>query len=124
MFSVQVSTVCDGEATGQSPGGRGRARSAVRMPGRISNEWERSICRVTDLSSAGARLQTYERLLPQSVVLLTLPGQPARRARIVWSDDYTAGCAFDAPLDEATLDDLVAIYGFVPAIPEISMLRG
>lgn len=55
--------------------------------------------------------------------MLTLPGQPARRARIVWSDDYNAGCAFDESLSEAVLDQLVAIYGFVPALPEIAMFR-
>lgn len=93
------------------------------MPGRVGDDGVRSICRVTDLSIAGARLQTYQALVPQSVILLTLPGQPPRRARVVWSDDYTAGCAFDEPLSEAVLDDLVGIYGFEPALPEIAMFR-
>ncbi len=93
------------------------------MPGRVGDDGARSICRVLDLSIAGARVQTYQQLVQHSVVMLTLPGQPARRARIVWSDDYTAGCAFEVPLAEAVLDDLVAIYGFVPALPEIAMFR-
>eukprot|EP01035_Chromulina_nebulosa_P060539 gene60539-82824_t len=39
-------------------------------------------------------------------------------ARIVWSDDFEAGCAFDEPLEQAALDQLVARYGFAPALPE------
>ncbi|BCA58197.1 PilZ domain-containing protein [Sphingomonas sp. HMP6] len=120
MFSVQISLVPSAVKAGAR---RGVARSEVQMPGRVGDDGIRSVCRVSDLSIAGARLETYQALAPHSVVMLTLPGQPARRARIVWSDDYHAGCAFDEPLFEAVLDQLVAIYGFVPALPEIAMFR-
>ena len=93
------------------------------MPGRIGAPDAHSVCRVTDVSIAGARLQTSQPLTPESAVLLTLPGQPPRGARIIWSDDCTAGCAFDVPLADAALDDLVATYGFVPALREIATFR-
>ena len=127
MFSVQllIERANSGSSAGSdaSFGGRAAERTAVQMPGRVGNDGVRSVCRVSDLSIAGARLQTYQPLEPQTRVMLTLPGQSPRLARIVWSDEFNAGCAFDKPLDAAVLDDLVEIYGFVPALPEICMFR-
>ncbi|WP_242140003.1 PilZ domain-containing protein [Sphingomonas sp. TREG-RG-20F-R18-01] len=121
MFSAEIVTLPGHAGTVRST--RKADRSDVTMPGRVGDLGARSLCRISDLSTPGARLKTFQPLVPHSVIMLRLPSQPPRRARIVWADDFTAGCAFERPIDQALLDALVAIYGFTPALPEIGMFR-
>ncbi|MEG3144891.1 PilZ domain-containing protein [Sphingomonas sp. RT2P30] len=126
MFSAEIMITRPGQPTGpiSAPRGARRARRAsVDIAGTIDEAGPRSLCRIIDLSLSGARLMTWQALETHATVMLTLPGQRARMARIVWSDDFEAGCAFDEPLEQAALDQLVARYGFAPALPEVAIFR-
>jgi hypothetical protein len=115
MFAAEIRLVPNNGALGDA---RAQDRAAVVAPGRINDLGARSLCRVADLSSTGARLETHATLTPDTSVLVTLPGQKPRAATIVWADGYVAGCAFAEPLSEELLDLLVAMYRFTPAEPE------
>lgn len=115
MFAAEIGLSMRGRSAGPVPSRRQHPRSHTQMPGRVGDQGIRSLCRVSDLSLSGARLKTHAALQCRAVILLTLPGQPPRRAKVIWSDDYIAGCAFEEPLDAGTLETLVGIYGFVPA---------
>lgn len=97
----------------KSTDNRRSPRNDVDMPGRITTEgsW-RSICRVADLSKHGARLSTFSELPRGTVIWLNLAGQPARKAEVVWSDEYSAACQFYQPLDDHAVIALVGRYGF------------
>lgn len=69
---------------------------------------DRTLCKVTDLSMGGARIQTYSALKRDAVIWLTLPivGQVAATVR--WADDFEAGCEFRSALDPDLFAALVA----------------
>lgn len=67
-----------------------------------------SLCRITDLSLHGARIQTYGELRADTAIVLTLPGNIRRLTKVVWARDYEAGCQFDRPLSEAEFEALTA----------------
>lgn len=126
MFSAEIMITRPGQVlvpyvTGR--GQRGARRSAVEITGAIAEDGPRSLCRILDLSVSGARLMTWNRLEPQATIVLTLPGYAGRLARVVWSDDFAAGCAFDIPLEQPVLDALVARYGFTPALDEVAIFH-
>ncbi|MBY0518917.1 MAG: PilZ domain-containing protein [Sphingomonas sp.] len=91
--------------------GRRRApRAPVSLDARIGRGGlDRTLCRVVDLSIHGARLHTYSMLRAGTVIWLTLPQVGMVAATIVWSDDFTAGCQFQTPLDEASYNILVEL---------------
>ncbi len=82
--------------------GRRRApRAPVSLDARIGRGGlDRALCKVTDLSTHGARLQTYSALRRDAMIWLTLPGAGHVAARIVWASDFEAGCEFHTPLSE------------------------
>lgn len=82
------------------PAGRRRvARVPVSLDAKIGRGGlDRALCRVCDLSVHGARLQTFSALRPGTSLFLTMPGAEPREARVVWADDFTAGCEFRHPL--------------------------
>lgn len=88
-------------------------RNLVDMSGRITTDsnW-RSICRIADLSRHGARLSTFSNLPRGTVLWINLAGQPARKAEVIWSDEYNAACQFYQPIDENAVIALVGRYGF------------
>ncbi|WP_374146507.1 PilZ domain-containing protein [Sphingomonas sp. 28-63-12] len=92
---------------------RRSTRSKVDMPGRVTTEgsW-RSVCRIADLSRHGARLSTFTALTRGTVVWLNIAGHPARKAEIVWADEFNAACQFYQPLDERAVIALVGRFGF------------
>jgi hypothetical protein len=61
---------------------------------------DRTLCKVSDLSLHGARLMTYSPMVKGSVIWLTLPKVGQIAARIMWADEYEAGCQFTEPLDD------------------------
>ncbi|MDQ2878431.1 MAG: PilZ domain-containing protein [Pseudomonadota bacterium] len=67
---------------------------------------DRTLCRITDLSQHGARIQSYSTLKKDAVIWLTLPGAGQIMATIKWADDYEAGCQFHTPLAEHLFDAL------------------
>jgi hypothetical protein len=88
---------------------RRAARKAVSLDaGMFDAGHHGSLCRITDLSLSGARLQTFSDLMPGSSILLTLPGAVRRLTRVVWARDYEAGCQFEEPLSPFEFDLLTA----------------
>ena len=67
---------------------------------------DRALCKVTDLSIHGARLQTYSTLRKGTMIWLTLPIVGPVVATIRWSDDFEAGCEFHEPLDRPVFETL------------------
>lgn len=90
------------------PLGRRRApRHPVSLDAKIGRGGlGRTLCKVTDLSMHGARLQTYSALKQNSLIWLTLPHTGPVIARVKWADDYEAGCEFDSPLPHHVFDAL------------------
>jgi hypothetical protein len=85
-------------------------REPVALAARIDRDGlARALCKVVDLSLHGARLQTYSALTRGATMLLTLPVIGPRAARIVWADDFLAGCQFDTALDDDDFETLIAL---------------
>jgi hypothetical protein len=82
------------------PLGRRRApRAPVSLDAKIGRGGlDRALCRVTDLSLHGCRLQTYSALRRGAMIWVTLPRGGPRIAHVRWADDFEAGCEFDEPL--------------------------
>lgn len=88
---------------------RRAARKAVSLDAGLFDQGHHgSLCRITDLSMSGARLQTFTDLIPGTSILLTLPSAVRRLTRIVWARDYEAGCQFEEPLSAFEFDLLTA----------------
>jgi hypothetical protein len=97
MFAAEIEQV--------GPSGRRRsARRAVSLDAAIG----RTLCKVTDISHGGARLQTYSALRRGAVIWLTLPGSGQHAAEVVWADDFVAGCRFHAELTATEFSAVVA----------------
>lgn len=98
MFSSEVTVV-----------GRSR-RAEERLPADIRARYgaqgmpERALCRVVDMTKRGAKLEVYCDLPPSSMITLRLPNMDTVRARVVWSNDFEAGCQFLEPLSDNELD--------------------
>ncbi|GAA4777801.1 hypothetical protein GCM10023219_27350 [Stakelama sediminis] len=67
---------------------------------------DRALCRVTDISMHGCRVQTYSPMQRNSQIWLTLPGHAPIVATVRWANDFEAGCEFETALDEAYFDQL------------------
>lgn len=70
---------------------------------------DRALCKVVDVSLHGARLQTYSALNKRALIWLTLPELGPRAVRVMWADDFSAGCEFLEPLHIAEFNALIAI---------------
>lgn len=67
----------------------------------------RALCRVTDITRRGARLAIYCDLAPDTIITLSLPLAGEIRARVMWSKEFEAGCAFETPLSMAAFGSIV-----------------
>ncbi len=80
---------------------RRQPRAPVSLDARLGRGGlDRTLCKVTDLSTHGARIHSYSALKQGTMIWLTLPllGQVA--ATVMWADDFQAGCQFAEPLDD------------------------
>ena len=86
------------------PLGRRRVhRSPVSLDAKVGRGGlDRTLCKVTDLSIHGARIQTYSGLKQGALIWLTLPTVGQVAATVRWADDYEAGCEFESPLEKST----------------------
>ncbi|ODP36152.1 PilZ domain-containing protein [Sphingomonas turrisvirgatae] len=90
-------------------GQRRNARAPVSLDARVGRGGlDRALCRVTDLSAGGARIEMFSQLRRDSMIWLTLPHVGHWAARVAWSTDFEAGLEFEIPLTEAELDSLIA----------------
>jgi hypothetical protein len=93
----------------ESLGRRRTPRAPVSLDARVGRGGlDRTLCRVTDLSINGARLQTYSELRAGTMIWLTLPEIGQRSARVVWAHDFEAGLEFQTPLAPEEFDILTA----------------
>ena len=94
----------------QANGRRRVPRAPVSLDARIGRGGlDRTLCKVTDLSTHGARIHSYCGFKKGAMIWLTLPliGQVA--ATVMWAGDFDAGCLFQAPLDEPSFAQLTAL---------------
>lgn len=90
--------------------GRRRApRAPVSLDAKIGRGGlDRALCKVVDLSTHGAKIETYSAIRPDSVIWLTLPKVGHWAARVVWSNDFEAGLEFQIALSEDEFEALTA----------------
>lgn len=90
--------------------GRRRApRAPVSLDAKVGRGGlDRALCKVVDLSTHGAKIETYSELRRDSVIWLTLPHVGHWAARVVWSNDFEAGLEFQIPLSEDEFEMLIA----------------
>jgi hypothetical protein len=90
-----------------SDGRRRSPRAPVSLDVKIGRGgFDRALCRVTDLSMHGCRLQTYSELKLGALIWLTLPGVGPWATKVVWADNFAAGCEFQNSLSLAAFEDL------------------
>lgn len=88
---------------------RREKRTPVSLDTRMSKGGlARALCKVVDLSTHGAQLETFSALKRGMRIWLTLPKLGTVAADVTWADDYVAGCRFQAPLTVGQFEDLVA----------------
>jgi hypothetical protein len=67
---------------------------------------ERALCRIVDITKRGAKLEVYCDLPPSTMIALKLPNADTVRARVIWSNDFEAGCQFLEPLSDLEFDTI------------------
>ncbi|MCA1196715.1 PilZ domain-containing protein [Sphingomonas sp. R647] len=90
--------------------GRRRApRAPVSLDAKVGRGGlDRALCKVVDLSTNGAKIETYSAIRRDSIIWLTLPHVGHWAARVVWSNDFEAGLEFQIPLSEDEFEMLAA----------------
>lgn len=87
-----------------------RANTAARVI--LTSNGRPVPAQLCDISTSGARVRTSRPIVPDSTVLLGVPGLPPLRAFVRWADEEELGLSFTAPipieiiagwLDERTL---------------------
>ena len=89
-------------------------RRTARTPIAIDAELDgsrRTLCKVADISTGGAQIQTYSALNVGAKIWLTLPLIGRVSATIKWASDYNAGCQFDDPLSAYLVEAVIARGG-------------
>ncbi|AJP71618.1 PilZ domain-containing protein [Sphingomonas hengshuiensis] len=90
-------------------GRRRSMRAPVSLDARIGRGGlDRALCKVTDLSAHGARIQTFSELRAGSMIWLALPKVGHVGARVVWADDFEAGLEFSTALSVEAFESLTA----------------
>lgn len=89
--------------------GRRRApRAPVSLDAKVGRGGlDRALCKVVDLSTHGAKIETYSEIRRDSVIWLTLPHVGHWAARVVWSNDFEAGLEFQIPLSDDEFEALI-----------------
>ncbi len=90
----------------ESHGRRRSPRAPVSLDAAIG-KGARTLCKVTDVSVHGARLQTYSALKRGTSIWLTLPNIGQVVAEVMWADDFIAGCQFHTPLTPEAFEQLI-----------------
>ena len=93
----------------ESLGRRRSPRAPVSLDAKIGRGGlDRALCKVTDLSLLGARLQTYSELRAGVMIWLALPKVGHVAAKVVWANDFEAGLQFQTPLTTEAFEILTA----------------
>ena len=84
-------------------------RENVSIDARVLQDgFQRSLCKVEDISTSGARISTYTALKAKSDIVLLIPNVGIRAAAVVWANEFAAGLHFHDPL---TVDEFERITG-------------
>lgn len=103
MFAAEFEPVKDGDR-------RRSRRAPVALDARVGRSgFDRTLCRVVNISMHGARLQTYSTIKSGGVIWLTLPVVGACTARVIWANEFDAGCEFIEALSQEQFDALVEL---------------
>jgi hypothetical protein len=90
-------------------GRRRSMRAPVSLDAKIGRGgFDRALCKVTDVSLHGARIQTYSEVRANSSIWLALPNIGHVAARVVWSSDFEAGLEFHTALTPEAFETLTA----------------
>lgn|SRR5665213_3108773 len=115
---------CIGELIAQPPvEHRRELRRIVNMAG-YARETQGQVFKVhiENVSRQGCLIRGSFQLEADSRVWLKIPGLPPRAAKIAWSEEDRAGCAFESPLEGALVGELAAI-GRRAALSRSKVLR-
>ena len=89
--------------------GRKAERRIVNIAAALREEGaRRSQVVVTDISSGGFKAEVGDDVHEGAEVWLKLPGFEAKRSRVIWKRESSAGCEFESPMHERDLETLVA----------------
>ncbi len=108
MASVARSFAAEFEPA-EALGRRRSVRAPVSLDAKIGRGGlDRALCKVTDLSMHGARIQTYSELRGGAMIWLALPNVGHVVARVVWASDFEAGLEFQTALTPQAFEALTA----------------
>ncbi len=94
----------------QANGRRRVPRAPVSLDARIGRGGlDRTLCKVTDLSTHGARIQSYSGFKKGTMIWLTLPEIGQVAATVMWADDFEAGCLCQSTLNDDAFATLTAL---------------
>ncbi len=84
-------------------------RARVGIPATLRASGGRSFHTVVhDLSLAGFCASAVNRLAPDTICWITLPGLQSLQSRVIWWDASLVGCAFETLLSPFVLENIVA----------------
>ena len=86
-------------------------RRSIRMTASLREQnFSKFDVLVSDLSIDGFRCETHYRLVPDSIVWLTIPGFAPLESRVVWAGRHDYGCAFTHPLHVAVMEHVARMH--------------
>jgi hypothetical protein len=63
---------------------------------------------ILDFSPTGCRIELPERVTPDEIIWISLPGIEALEGRVRWVDEWTAGVEFERPIHPAVFEMMTA----------------
>jgi hypothetical protein len=95
------------------PGSRRRSpRASVSIEAKLGGSgFDRTLCKVLDISIHGVRLRSYSTVEVGSTLMLYLPGIGPKAVRVIRADDFEAGCEFVETLDMNDFKGLLRLGG-------------
>jgi len=86
-----------------------RARRAERVPLRADVDFRRTgdhrwRVNILDFSPEGCRVELPDRVVPDEVIWISLPGLETLQAKVCWVKDWVAGVEFAKPLHTAVFE--------------------
>jgi hypothetical protein len=102
MFAAEFETA-DGQRRRREPRASATLDTELAIVGA-----GRAVCRVLDVSTRGARLQTYSELERGATIWIALPGVGRCAATVVWVRSFEVGIEFRTQLNAKAIEVLAA----------------
>jgi hypothetical protein len=88
---------------------RSAVRNRISIPASLRPSGSKSFqTAVRDLSLSGFSATAMSQIAPRTLCWLTLPGQEAIKAKVIWWDNGLVGCAFEQLLEPLELEAVFA----------------